>query len=190
MSLALDTALEAVITTYIEANRSPSDQELGARRELRLARVALEQAAHHFISTISTAKEPSDDSDPDAVIAQMSKQAAAYRACERLINLARQVAGLAKVCAEIEDLQLKRIDAAQVYSVVMQIPEIVRGTINSLTSDQDLAKQVTITLTEKIRTMSMLVDSKTQEPQGVLEAQIVEMLNSVPAVAAIATASS
>lgn len=185
MPLLLDTALEAVITTYIEANRSPSDQELGARRELRLARFALEEAAKQFVATLNSSSEPINSNDPDAVIAQMNRQAATYRACERLINLAKMVAGIAKACAEIEDLQIRRIDAAQVYSVVMQIPEIVRGTINSLTSDPDLAKNVTITLTEKIRTMSMLVDSRNQEPQGILEAQLVEMLNSVPGVSTV-----
>ena len=178
----INTALENTVLTYIEANSNTSDLELGARRELRLARMALEAAAKHFLQLLENlnARNPSGDD----LVAQIAAQAGLHKACEKLVMLTKQVAQTAKVAAEIEDILYHRIDAAQVYSIVSQLPEMVRGVITAYSSDPSLAQQVTISLTEKIRNITMLVENKDSNPQGVLEAQVSEMLNSVPMVAA------
>lgn len=217
----LDTSFDQNLAAYVEANEDSSPSDFRVKRELDVARHALEEslALHTAVTRlVKSAISNLSDSQDDLVrlISYANNLEERHR---KLQNSAKTVAAIAKSGAEIESLLSSKLDAAQVYSIIVQLPNLLLSLLQikmleymqdngiSLRTERtngrelserqeenvvvDLANFIANAFNEEVeRNVSVLtyrdsddgkVDSKNPDGSlGVIEQQVVAMLNTVP----------
>lgn len=150
----LDEMIEQNLAQYIEANSSSLPSDFKVKRELNIARHALEESlqVHTLATTVlraaiaSVAPSSINSNSLNASTPASNSNLLDAASLTRIITLAnsleerghrltqncKTVANIAKTGAEIESLLASRLDAVQVYSIISQLPTILISIINSL----------------------------------------------------------
>jgi predicted NodU family carbamoyl transferase len=181
------TAFEQNLASYIEANATSAPTDFKVKRELDIARHALEEslALHGLVTkllntAVAQLQGSSKQEDLYKLISLANNLEERHR---KLQNSAKIVASIAKNGAEIESLLASKLDAAQVYSILLQLPSIILKVSQRFTS-VEIANSIANSMDEEIeKTVNVLtyrVDSQSESSKGVVEEEIVGMLNSVP----------
>lgn len=211
----LEDMIEQNLAAYIEANSSVVPSDFKVKRELSIARHALEESLtiHHIaITTLKAALANINISDPGELAKLITLTNHAEERSNRLTQNAKTVAGIAKIGAEVEALSASKLDAVQIYSIIAQLPTLLLTLINSILinffreRNYNIVNGKVLALEEVIPEISNLItnafndelenainvltyrqvtDDKTSSNgkstgNGVIEAQVVAMLNTVP----------
>ena len=207
----VEEMIEQNLAQYIEANSQSNPSEYKISRESQIARYALEEALslHTTVCTILKTAIASISSQPSPSPADLSKLVAiATNLEERNAKLQQATKNVVQICksgAEIEMMLASKLDAAQIYSIVAQLPQLILSLSQSLllsffqsrnytihngqqldlsTVIPEIAHTLSNALNDEIeRNVSVLTyHSPTNQNtnNGVIEAQVVQMLNSVP----------
>jgi hypothetical protein len=209
----LDSMLEQNLASYLEANATVSPSTFKAARELQIARYGLEESLSLHATIVATIKTAlltlSENPNPDAKsISYLTSLATGLEDRHaKLIKASKDVAAICKMGAEIESLLSSKLDAAQIYSIVSQLPQLFLSLTASLLTQffqsrnlsihngrpialseiiPEIANCLSVALNDELeRSVNVLTykqNSNQQQQSGfnVIESQVVAMLNSVP----------
>lgn len=206
MTLAnLDHAFEQNLASYVDANSTASPSDFKVKRELDIARHALEESLtlHSMVTQMlktSIAKLGKTEQDLFKLISLANNLEERHR---KLQSAAKTVSSIAKQGAEIESLLASKLDAAQVYSIIVQLPQLlltlVENVVDSHLKERDTldAKVLANTIANRFndeveKSVNVLTygghshaahdaeDSANSRGIAVVEQQVVAMLQSVP----------
>lgn len=129
--------IEQNLAAYIEANASGSASDFKVKRELNIARHALEESlnVHTLATTVlrTAIKNLAEKlTDPSAITSIITLVNHMEERGHRLTQNCKTVAAIAKTGAEIENLLATKMDAVQIYSIITQLPEMLLTLVTSL----------------------------------------------------------
>lgn len=182
----LDDKLRETISLYSSYNDIDSVSLFTLNREIALARYALNEQAFAYekaITVLSTLLEQSIcnlSSQPAVLTNILSVIQAIENKSSHLIDAVNKVANLVGNAALID------IDKAMLKTTLLSLPEAVRDTIVSLTSDENLADRVSISLSGKVNQLMLSIKGNNSEADVSFNTNAVtfddlqNMVNSVP----------
>jgi hypothetical protein len=207
----LSESFETNLSEFIEANNVSVPNDFKIARELELARSALQDARDSYLLVRSSLKKHIDkliekeELDSTETLALTRILDSLNDRVTKLTKQIKETASIAKMGAEIESLISSRLDAAQVYSIISQLPSLLHAhlmsrliayiTSNNLTINNSkvlepeevskgFADEATIGFSElieqQINVLTYRREEKSEDKPAVVEEQVVAMLNSVP----------
>lgn len=208
MTVELDELLEQNLSSYIEANADTSSSNFRVARELKIARYALEESLQlHAVvnrlvkNAIELLKDSKNEADLIKLITLANNLEERHN---KLLQASKQVASIAKTGAEVESLLSSKLDAIQIYSILAQLPQLLQSMLNSIllsyfsgmtisngkplninevvsTLIERISEEFNEELERSVHVLTYKAESSSSVPDnGVIESQVVSMLNSVP----------
>lgn len=178
-----DKQLRYNLAKFVEFNRDDDQLVLKARREIAIARNALEEANNVYITIVELLKSsliglgvsPANISNVLINIKQIEDKS------YNLISMCEKVSKVLFTATQIEAILASKMGGLQVYSIVAQVPVLLRTTILSITNNDALANQCASALEEQLQQqLTVLEGTSTPSVQPIIEEQVRAMLESVP----------